>query len=660
MRYLLILFLLLNLLYSNELKNSTSPYLLQHKDNPVNWMEWSERAFKKAKDENKFIFLSIGYSTCHWCHVMAKESFSQKDVADILNKYFVSIKVDKERLTDIDSYYQLGYQLVNNKAGGWPLTVILLPNRKPIYFGTYMPKDALIELLNKVVHSKREKLEEIANSIDKAIKSYQNAKFKEVKLENNLLQKVFNGYKNSYDFKNKGFSYAPKFPQASSINELLNIYLITKNKKALKMATDMLDAMAKGGIYDQINGGFFRYSVDSKWQIPHFEKMLYTNAELISVYVKAYKITKSKLYEKVIKESIKEIDKRFLDHGLYYSASNADSKDEDGKEKEGYYYIYDYDKALDYLTKKGISKVRAKEVLKYFGIEESGNFEGGDYSQPHLSKFTPIYKREQHLLSELRAKKEYPFIDKKINTAWNALYIKAKIDAGIIDRRFSKEGISSLHKLLETMQNRDGELYHQTLLPNKPSQKGMLEDYAFVADALFAAYQATLDDLYLRQFMNIVNLSVNKFYKGDKWIQSENRDFSVKATIDENSYKSPLAQNLQNILKAVAFGDDYKLLDVVDNTIKQNAILINHAPYLYPTTIDAISMKDKGLYVLKGPKLGLIKESLSDIKYPFVYKKGETAKTVKEYQVCTLKSCMASDISVVKVKNRLKELVGEK
>ncbi len=646
--------------FSNELSKSTSPYLLQHKDNPVDWMEWSDRAFKKAKDENKLIFLSIGYSTCHWCHEMARQSFSQKDVADILNKNFVSIKVDKERLSYIDNYYQEGYRIVNNRAGGWPLTVILLPNKKPVYFGTYMPKDALIELLKKVASTKRDKLESIANDIEKAINLYKNSKVKEVKLSNNLLNKAFIGYKKMYDFKNKGFSKAPKFPQANSINALLNIYLIEDNKEALKMATDMLDAMAKGGIYDQIDGGFFRYSVDSKWTIPHFEKMLYTNAELISVYSKAYKITKKKLYAKVVRESIKEIDRRFFHQGLYYSASNADSKDENGNEREGYYFVFDYNEALDYLTKHGISKLRAQEVLKHFGIKDMGNFEGGEYSNPTLKKYDTKYERERHLLSELRAKREYPFIDKKINTAWNALYIKAKIDAGVVDSTFTKEAISSLNKLLEIMQNKNGELYHQTLLPNKPTQKGLLEDYAFIGNALFSAYEATLDDKYLNNFEKVVAISVNKFYKGSKWLQSTDKEFKVKATIDDGSYKSPLATNLGNILKMVLFGGDYKLLNIVEQSIKNNSMAINNYPQYYPSALNVATMLNRGLYIIKGPKIGLIKEKLNDIKYPFVYKKAINSKSSKEYQLCGLKSCYASDISIDKVKNKLKDLIKGK
>ena len=473
---------------------------------------------------------------------------------------------------------------------------------------------------------KREKLESIANNIQKAIDLYKNAKVKAEKLNKDLLKKAFVGYKKMYDFKNKGFSKAPKFPQASSINALLNIYLIEDNREALKMATDMLDAMAKGGIYDQIDGGFFRYSVDEKWAIPHFEKMLYTNSELISVYSKAYKITKKKLYAKVVKESIKEMDKRFLKEGLYYSASNADSRDENGNEREGYYFVFDYKEALDYLVKHGISKVRAKEVLKHFGIEDMGNFEGGEYSNPTLKKFDLRYERERHLLSELRATREYPFIDKKINTAWNALYIKAKLDAGVIDSKFTKEAISSLNKLLEVMQSKNGELYHQTLLPHKPTQKGLLEDYAFVADALFSVYEVTLDDVYLNNFEKVINLTLQKFYKGDKWLQSADSKFEVEASVDDGSYKSALAVNLSNILKMLALEGDHKLLDIVNKSIKKESAVINRYPQYYPTALNVVTMLDRGLYILKGPKIGLLKDKLEEIRYPYVYKKGLSSK----------------------------------
>ncbi len=655
MRILLILLIVLNFSFGNELSKSTSPYLLQHANNPVNWMEWGDRAFKKAKDENRLIFLSIGYSTCHWCHVMAKESFSQKDVAKILNDNFVSIKVDRERLSYIDDYYQKEYQIVNQRAGGWPLNIILLPDKKPLFFGTYMPKNELIALLKKIVSTDRNKLGKIAEDLQKAIYTVRDSNKSKSKIADNLLQKALKGYEAVYDSKYKGFSKAPKFPQPNSINELLNIYLINGDKKALKMATDILDAMAKGGIYDQIDGGFFRYSVDEKWQIPHFEKMLYSNAELISVYSKAYKITKSKLYAKVVKESIREFDKRFIHNGLYFSASNADSKDKNGEEKEGYYYVFNYQEALDYLIKNGITKPQAQKALEFFGIEPMGNFDGGEYSNPHLKEYKQMFERERRLLSQLRRQREYPFIDKKINTAWNALFIKAKMDAGVVDKYFEKEAIASLCKLLAVMFKK-GKLYHQTLMPNKPVQEGLLEDYAFVADALFKAYNLSLDSKYLNDFKQIVKQSVNLFYKNGKWYESADKEFKVEANLEEGSYKSALATELANLLKAALVGEEYKNVNIAVDTLDKEAAQINSFPQYYPSALNVITMKKHGIFIIKGPKLGLLREDFSDIKYPYVYK----LEAAKNYQLCGLKSCYSSTMSIEGAKNKLKELLGEK
>ncbi len=638
--------------FGNELNSSTSPYLLQHADNPVNWHEWSGKAFEKAKKENKLIFVSIGYSTCHWCHVMEKESFSQKDVADILNRYYISIKVDKERLKYIDDYFQLRYLIMNNRPGGWPLNAILLPNKKAVFFGTYMPKTDLIALLNKVAKMPREKLESLAEDIEKAVKIYKKVKNRNTILEDGLLQKALKEFKSYYDSNNSGFGKAPKFPQPNSIDALLNIYLINGDDSALNMALSTLDTMALSGIYDQIDGGFFRYCIDARWRTPHFEKMLYANAELISVYAKAYKITKKELYAKVIKETIAQIDKNLIKNGLYYSAISADSKNFNGKEEEGFYYIYNYSKVFDYLIKRGVSKKRAQEVLDYFGIEKEGNFKSGDYSVPYLKSMDNLYERERTFLKEYRTKKEFPFIDKKIITSWNALYIKAKLDASAVDLRYAKEALASLHKLLDLMYKK-GKLYHQVLLPNKPLQEGLLEDYSFVADALFSAYQTTLDENYLNLFKEIVTQSVNLFYDNGKWYENSGREFRVEAEIGDKGYKSPVAKNLENLIKTVLIEGDYKLLNIVNSTLLNYAHEINLQPSYSPSALNAIEMKNRGAYLIKGPKAGLLKESLEEFKYPFIYK---YAKKQREYQVCGLQKCYFSDISLEKVKKELKNL----
>ena len=648
MRYIILALILLINIDANELKNSTSPYLLQHKDNPVNWMEWSDRAFKKAKREKKFIFLSIGYSTCHWCHVMAKESFSKKDIAKILNRYFVSIKVDKERRSDIDSYYQFGFRVINQRAGGWPLTVILLPNKKPIFFATYLPKESLKELLLKVVNSNKDELKKIADSIDSLIKDAINAKAPRVNVPPLIVKRAIREYKKIYDFKNFGFSIEPKFPEAASIDMLLNLYMLSKDKEALNMATNMLLAMAKGGIYDQIEGGFFRYSVDRAWQIPHFEKMLYTNAELILVYSKAYKITKRAIFAKVVKEIIANIEKYFNYNGVYYSAINADSKDEDGIEKEGYYYIFEYERVYEYLIKKGVSKQRAKRALEYFGIDSMGNFEG-EYSHAKIKEFGK-FSDIRELLKEYRAKKELPFIDKKIITAWNALYIDALFYAGVIDKKFTKMAIDRLNRLTKLMY-KNKRLYHYTLLPHKPKQLGLLEDYSFFAKALFSAYEATLKKEYLELYNEVVKSSVKLFYKSSNFYLNQQK--SIKATFEDGAYKSAKSVMIQNIIKYVAVNEEYKLLDIANSLLEDGSYYISNALAYYPTLLNAYLMINE-LILIKGKKESLQALNLDDILYPYIYKKD---KNINEFLICGISSCYKSLNDINRVKEEIKKYI---
>ena len=462
LKLLFITILLGTISMANHLANSTSPYLLQHKDNPVEWYPYFQEAFDKAKKENKLIFLSIGYSTCHWCHEMARESFSDKEVADILNRYYISIKVDKEQLPHIDRYYQLGYRIVHHKAGGWPLTVILTPDQKPIFFATYIPKKegygsrGLMEILDTIAHYKRDKLQAIASKIQKSIQAYQQHKEPTQKLSASLESKASQEFKSRFDFEYFGFSKEPKFPQPYTLNTLIDIYQLTKDKTLHDMYSGMLQAMAKGGIYDQIDGAFYRYSVDRKWLMPHFEKMLYTNAKLLSVYARAYKLDKNPLYKQIITDSIALLDKKFKKNSLYYSASNADSPNAKGVEEEGYYYLFEYKNALSYLISKGFDRQNAKDVLAYLGIEEDGNFDG-ELSNPNIQGSNPPTNltKAKKLLSKLREARVYPFIDQKINTAWNAMMIKALFDCGYVDE--AKESLDALLNLMYS----DGILYHQ-------------------------------------------------------------------------------------------------------------------------------------------------------------------------------------------------------
>ncbi len=278
--------------YTNELIKEDSPYLQQHAHNPVNWMSWNNKAFEKAKKENKMIFLSIGYSTCHWCHVMEEESFENEEVAKILNKNYISIKVDREEMPHVDKYFQNVHNLVNRRAGGWPLTIILTPKRKAFFAATYIPiekkygRTGIKELLLDVksgFETDTKRIYDISNNIERVLEENRSSSYEKKDLNISLINQFVKEVDDSFDHENQGIGERPKFPHASTTETLLDIYSVYKDEKALELATKMLKAMANGGIYDQIEGGFYRYSVDEKWMIPHFEKMLYTNAELLNL-----------------------------------------------------------------------------------------------------------------------------------------------------------------------------------------------------------------------------------------------------------------------------------------------------------------------------------------------------------------------------------------
>jgi len=609
----------LGTLMANHLKNETSPYLLQHKDNPVDWYPWGDEAFNKAKKENKLIFLSIGYSTCHWCHVMAYESFEDKEVAKVLNKDFVSIKVDREQFPNIDGFYQKVYRVMNNRGGGWPLTIIMTPQKEPFFSGTYIPKygaygsKGLLNILKEITTYDRSKLQAQGKHILEVVKNKENIPISHATFDNKILNTIVNQAKSSYDKQYKGFGTQPKFPQFTKLILLLKLYEINGNKEGLTMAIDSLKAMAKGGVFDQIEGAFYRYSVDQKWAIPHFEKMLYTNAEALEAYSLAYKITNKPLFKEVIDKTISQIDERFLEDGVYKSASNADSKNAQGKNEEGYYFVYDYRDSLDFLEKNGIKENQAKEALHYLGITEDGNFDG-EYSNPEILGDNKPKNINQIiiLLKQIRDTKKYPFIDNKINTAWNALYIKGKLMASTTDKKYLKNSLNSLDSLIALIY-RDGELYHQTIKGKTPTQKGILEDYSFLIDTLFEAYQITLDKKYLTLYEKLVKKSIALFYQNGRWIEA-NDGFKTYADIEENGYASALGVQFSNLILYSAMEGDYKTFEIVKKSMQYYVEYINKYPSYFPNATLASIFFDIEPIFIKANKENLAKFSSEDFK----------------------------------------------
>ena len=578
----IIMFLIGVLTMANHLINSDNPYLLQHANNPVDWYPWSDEAFEKAKKENKLIFLSIGYSTCHWCHVMERESFENKEIADILNKYYVSIKVDREEMPDIDKYYQKVYQLMHKRAGGWPLTIIMTPDKKPIYSATYIPphysqfgpglKEILLAIAEDFKNNPK-KIEEIANNFEEYFRANENRELPKEKISGDILEKIINQAKENFDLKYGGFSGAPKFPQESSLDLLIDVYIITKNEDIKKILDITFEKMANGGIFDQIEGGFYRYSTDERWEVPHFEKMLYNNANLPYVYLRWFKLTKNELFKEVAFRSLDEFIKRYRDKSrLFFSASNADSEGVEGK-----YFVYDYDE-----VNKAFEKFENKdELLNYFGIKKYGNFNGKN--NPTINGKKPKnYKEALEILQEIREKREFPFIDTKKITAWNSMMVSSLFKAGEFNEKYKNEAIKTLDVLIDKMYV-NGILYHSFNKNENLKKEALLEDYAFLIRALIDAYTHTFDDKYLNLAKK---LSKEVFVFKDKdWYM--NKSHTIKADFSDSSYSSSLSILANDFLDLALLEFDLNLKNEADEIIKNGSFYINNYPLYYPTITKA-------------------------------------------------------------------------
>ena len=649
MRLILYLFILVFILEADILKNkldsSTSPYLKQHATNPINWMPWGNEAFTKAKRENKAVFLSIGYSTCHWCHVMAEESFEDKEIAELFNKYFIPVKVDREEMPHLDSYYQRVHLKVKNRVGGWPLSVFLTHDKKPFYVATYIPKtkkpyhEGLDTLLPKIYKKYRDKSILVKKEIHK-IETLMSAPVKILSGKNSKVstQTLSESLHESYDEIYSGFGRGKKFPEASKLSLIMDLAVLTQDEELENMSYEMLDVMALRGLYDHIEGGFFRYTVDAAWEIPHFEKMLYNQAELIPLYVKAYKKTGKKLYKNVVIETIEMLDKRFLKDNLYYSASDADSN-----HKEGEFFIFSTDEIKSSLAKNRYSK----EISQSLEFSKYGNFEG----KVHLNFYTADrpkgFEEFRDKLKNIRETKEFPFIDKKINTAWNSMIIEALYIASKIDKKYAKKADLHLETLKEFMFDR-GELYHQSLVGLKPQQKGLLEDYSFFISALLNGYGIDFKEKKLDFAEYLLVKAKENFYRDGIWYLSAD-GLKIQADMQDKYYPSPLAKMLQNIIKLASLKSSFKYDKLSLDTLEWIDAEIEESQSNSPASAKAYLMQKLGVVTLKSSKENLTQmmKNIEDTKYPFIVLK---ANKGDDYLACTMKSCFAIDKDYEKVK----------
>lgn len=521
---------------SNKLKNTTSPYLLQHAENPVNWYPWCEEAFEKAKSEDKPIFLSIGYSTCHWCHVMAHESFEDKKTAEILNQYFVSIKVDREERPDIDSVYMSVCQAFTG-SGGWPMSIFMTWDKKPFFAGTYFPPKShygmpgFSDLLTAIANQWNDNRRELSQSAEQIIAHLKNAELDNKNIDNeNLIEQAMQMFSDSFDEINGGFGSAPKFPTPHNLMFLMLYAKQNQNSDVLKMAEKTLLQMHKGGIFDHIGYGFSRYSTDKYFLVPHFEKMLYDNALLIISYSAAYCLTNNEIYRDTAEKTLEYILREMTSpEGGFYSAQDADSEGVEGK-----YYTFAPNEIIQVLGKE-----KGRRFAETFDITENGNFEGVNI--PNLLEsngLTSDFSDELKKLYEYRKNRIKLHLDDKILLSWNALMIAAlsMLYRVIHNEKYLNAAINA-QKFIENNLC-DGEQLYTSFCEGKRSGNGFLDDYACYIAALIELYNSTLDSSYLEKAERFCDEVVGRFaddLKGGFYLsESENTELFMnpKETYD--------------------------------------------------------------------------------------------------------------------------------
>jgi uncharacterized protein YyaL (SSP411 family) len=568
--------------HTNRLIHEGSPYLLQHAHNPVDWYPWGEEAFTKAQQENKLIIISIGYSSCHWCHVMERESFEDAVIAKTMNDNYVCVKVDREERPDVDQLYMDAANLMIGR-GGWPLNAFALPDGRPVYAGTYFPKNQWTGLLRELAFGYKKTPEKYIEYAEKLIAGIKTLNLVEVPAEQpafsqELLKEVYVSFLQQQDNVYGGRGRAPKFPMPDNYFFLLRYYHITKDENCLKHIQLTLDKMAMGGIYDQIGGGFARYSTDGQWKVPHFEKMLYDNAQLIGLYSEAYQLTHKPLYKHVVYQTIEFIQRElYTSEGAFYCALDADSEGEEGK-----FYVWTEDE-----FDKVISGQHQELLREYFAIGAEGYWEEGrnilvaakepsilaqQYGIPEEEVISIIREAEAKLLAE-RDKRIRPGLDDKIILSWNALMMQGLIKAHKV---FGEKSFLDLAKTnLDFIFERffiNGQLYH-SYKNGKTSIPAFLEDYAQLIQALIAYYQVSFDEKLL--------------FKANELTGNVIKHFS-----DTNSPMFWFTSDTDTELVA-------RKIDTTDNVIASpNSVMANNT-YLLSKLLDRQDYKDKATAMLK-------------------------------------------------------------
>jgi uncharacterized protein YyaL (SSP411 family) len=668
--------------YTNELIHESSPYLLQHAHNPVNWYPWGDKALQKAKDEGKMLIISVGYSACHWCHVMEHESFEDTTVARLMNENFVCIKVDREERPDVDQVYMNAAQLITG-GGGWPLNALALPDGKPFFAGTYYPKENWVKLLNYFIDmyaNNPASIVEQAEKVTAGIQSSGAVSFNDVdgRFSQNTMDDAFYKLRESVDDRRGGRDGSPKFPMPSIWEYALQYSKLANNKEALTVVNTTLENMAYGGIYDHVGGGFARYSTDADWHVPHFEKMLYDNAQLVSLYTHAWQETKNPLYKKVVYETLEFIERELTStEGGFYSSLDADSEGEEGK-----FYVWTAAKIERELGET------SKLFMDYYNVQKTGNWEHGknilfrnesdvDFAKNHnktVVEIQQIIEAGKATLLKARSQRVRPGLDDKQLTSWNALMLRGYAQAyrAFGEKKFLKSAEKNANFLLDNAINKQSEIT-RNYKDGKSSITGFLDDYAFVISSFIELYQATFDEQWLTRANALTEYATEHFFdsKSGMFFYTDNHNSNLvsrKMEVSDNvipGSNSEMAMNLF-FLGHYLYNDEYvetarQMLVNVQTDVHENV-------YFYSNwgRLEAFFVHPPFEVAIVGKDFKAMRQQFDRGYNPFVLfyggdgaselslLEGKLIKGQTTIYVCRNRSCKAPVTSVAEAQKQLK------
>ena len=582
--------------WTNRLVHETSPYLLLHAHNPVDWYPWGDEALERAKKENKIIFLSVGYSTCYWCHVMEREVFSNPGIADMMNKDFINIKIDREERPDLDEIYMTATQLLTQR-GGWPNSVFLTPDLKPFYAGTYFPPTdmpgrpgfpTILDAVHEAWVTREAEVIESANQISDTIEMATSRGFTALTakpINRSLITGALDYLRTTYSHAYGGFGKAPKFPSPANLELLLSEYERAADASLLKMVKRTLDMMAYGGMYDQIGGGFHRYSVDAKWLVPHFEKMLYDNAQLAKVYLRAYQLTQESRYRRIAEEIFSFVFREMTaPESGFYSALDAETDAEEGK-----YYVWTAGEIQKILGKK-----ESKRFSDIYGVEKGPNFEGKNvlYVPEGIAAENALKSVEsaREKLLTARAKREYPLLDTKIIVNWNGLMIDAFAYGYQVlgEERYLAAASNASQFILDTLRKPDGELWH-TYTAGITKQDAYLDDYAFFVKGLLGLYRATGEEQWLNSAKALTDTMIQLFWddkNGSFYYTRADAKYLIVRT--KKPYDSAIPSgNAVAVENLIGLGMGYQ--NYAERTLRSFAESMSQAPSSFMYTLFALN-----------------------------------------------------------------------